>query len=181
MRPMLLLILTLTISMTGAPPVLSASSDAPREMDSKKEEAEAAFKKLDEAMSQARDAYFEPLNKAQKEGVSPEEMSMIELDPDLLPIKVVGPKILKAIEKYVGTEVALEQCSELLYLASREESQAWMFDRVSDLMITHYLESESLKNFCTRAHYMGDSPANVKLLRSIFADSPHRDVKASSG
>ena len=181
MRPMLLLILTLTISMTGAPPVLSASSDAPREMDSKKEEAEAAFKKLDEAMSQARDAYFEPLNKAQKEGVSPEEMSMIELDPDLLPIKVVGPKILKAIEKYVGTEVALEQCSELLYLASREESQAWMFDRVSDLMITHYLESESLKNFCTRAHYMGDSPANVKLLRSIFADSPHLDVKASSG
>ena len=90
MRPMLLLILTLTISMTGAPPVLSASADAPREMDSKKEEAEAAFKKLDEAMSQARDAYFEPLNKAQKEGVSPEEMSMIELDPDLLPIKVVG-------------------------------------------------------------------------------------------
>ena len=181
MRPMLLLILTLPISMTGAPPVLSASSNAPRERDSKKEEAEAAFKKLDEAMSQARDAYFEPLNKAQKEGVSPEEMSMIELDPDLLPIKVVGPKILKAIEKYVGTEVALEQCSELLYLASREESQAWMFDRVSDLMITHYLESESLKNFCTRAHYMGDSPANVKLLRSIFADSPHRDVKASSG
>ena len=65
MRPMLLLILTLTISMTGAPPVLSASSDAPREMDSKKEEAEAAFKKLDEAMSQAREAYFEPMDKAQ--------------------------------------------------------------------------------------------------------------------
>ncbi|NCG12222.1 MAG: hypothetical protein GWP38_02625 [Planctomycetia bacterium] len=182
MRPMLLLILTLTILMTGAPQVLAASSDAPRAMDSKKEEAEAAFKKLDEAMSQAREAYYEPMDKARKEGVlSPEEMSKIELDPDLLPIKVVGPKILKAIEKYVGTEVALAQCSELLYLSSREESQAWMFDRVSDLMITHYLESESLKNFCTMAHYMGDSPANVKLLRSIFADSPHRDVKAASG
>ena len=161
--------------------VLALPSLAVDNTDEKQEEAaQKAFDELDAKMSEAQEEYYKPLSEAQAKGLSPKEMEKIELDPELDPVKVVGPEMLKAIEKYAGTEAALKACDQMIALGGRSEGQAWMVEKVFGLLEAHYMENEDLINVVRYAYYGSSSPALLQFLDTVISGSPHRKVQAAS-
>lgn len=142
--------------------------------------AQKAFDQLNEKMGEAQEAYYKPMTDAREKGLSQKEMKEIELDPELAPLKVVGPEMLKAIEKYAGTEAALEASDQMLSMAGRSEDSGWMLEKVLAVLKTHYLKSEKLADVVRYAYYSSDAPVMVDFLNLVISDSPHREVQATS-
>jgi hypothetical protein len=149
--------------------------------DEKQEKAaEKAFDELNEKMNQAQEAYYRPMSEAREKGLSSKEMEKIELDPNLEPVKVVGPQMLKAIEKYAGTNAALEACDRMISLAGRSEGQEWMLTKILGTLEAHYLQDEMLINIVRYAHYGSSGGEIVTFLNTVISGSPHREVQAAS-
>ena len=146
----------------------------------REEEARQAFDALNSKMDAAQEAYYRPLTEAREKELSEKEMKEIELDPELVPLKVVGPEMLKAIEKYAGTEAALEACDQMLSLTGRSEDSGWMLEKVLTVLKTHYLKSKKLVDVLRYAYYSSEAPVMVDFLNQVISDSPHREVQAAS-
>lgn len=146
----------------------------------REEEARKVFDDLAEKMTKAREAHYKPLQVAREKGLSGKELDKIELDPELEPIKVVGPEMMKAIQKYAGTAAALEACDQMLGMAGRSKDQSWMVEKVVGVLRTDYIEDPELLQVVRYAYYGSDCSAMLDFLRTVVSDSPHRKVQAAS-
>ena len=135
MLPIRLVNLAFALLLLGTAALIAAPPDSADKIDQKQEEeAKKAFDSIYEKMNEAQDAYYKPFIDAREKGLSPEEMDKIELDPELEPVKIVGPEMLRGIEKFAGTEAALQACDRLMGMAGRRDTQGWMVEKVVTVM-----------------------------------------------
>ncbi len=174
--------LVIAFMLSGPAVAFSSSPDSVGVADEKMEAAaEKAFEEINKKMSEAQEAYYKPLTEAREKGLSDKEMEKIELDPELDPVMVVGPEMLKTIDKYAGTDAALGACDQMLALAGRSESAGWMAEKVMSALKAHYLKNEKLVDVLRYSHYCSEAmaPAMCDFLSVVVSESPHREVQAA--
>jgi hypothetical protein len=138
--------------------------------------ARDALDKLQERMDEAWTEYLAPMREAK----TAEERDAIELDPEKDPGVMFLPELFKFSSDHPGTAACLEALSQVISMASRDEKNGWILEKVVDRILVDYIEHPDLKDLVRFGHYNPPSAQNLLLLRAVADRSPHRSVQGSA-